>query len=226
MANINRKNTSSRRQGVSHQLVREERSVLLELPDHSMVPLRFTLARGSRRSYTLVVNEHGELELRVPWRTPESEISRILRERSLWIVRNMRVMSEKDEIRKAEHPHISEEERARTIRESVRRMRPLLADRIRYYEPMLPEGHRPITKVSIRDQRTRWGSCSSKGSLSFNWKLYLAPPQCLDYVVVHELCHLVEMNHSPAFWSLVESIMPDYRTWKKWLKDNGHTLDV
>lgn len=221
MSNIYRKKYTAPR-----QLVRERRSILLELPDHTLLPLDYTLARGPRRSYTLVVSEHGELELRVPRQTPEYEISRILRERSAWIVKTMRTMSEKDSVRQAERPHLTDEERARTIRESVRRMKPLLEDRIRTYEPMLPENHRPITRVTIRDQKTRWGSCSSKGTLSFNWKLYLAPPQCLDYVVVHELCHLVEMNHSPAFWSLVESIMPDYRTWKKWLRENGHTLDL
>lgn len=207
-------------------MIRESRSCLLELQDGTMMPLSYTLARSQRRSYTLVVNQHGELELRVPLRTSESEIRRILKDRSSWIVKNMKTMADRDAAREAEKPHLSEEELARTIKESVRRMKPLLADRIGHYEPMLPANHIPITRITIRDQKTRWGSCSSRGSLSFNWKLYLAPPQCLDYVVVHELCHLVEMNHSPAFWSLVESIMPDYRTWKTWLKENGYTLDL
>lgn len=221
MSNVNRKKRTPPK-----GLVREKRSVLLELPDHKLLPLRYTLARGPRRTYTLLVSARGDLELRVPTRTPEHEINRILTERSEWIVKTMKTMSEKDAVRQAERPHLTGEERARTIRESVRRLRPILEDRIRWYEPMLPSGHIPITRICIRDQKTRWGSCSSKGTLSFNWKLYLAPPQCLDYVVVHELCHLVEMNHSPAFWQLVDSIMPDYRTWQNWLRENGHTLDV
>ena len=79
-------------------------------------------------------------------------------------------------------------------------------------------------RISIREQKTRWGSCSSKGNLNFNWRLIFAPPEVLDYVVVHELAHRKEMNHSKAFYAIVESIMPDYRKWKKWLKENGGTL--
>ena len=80
--------------------------------------------------------------------------------------------------------------------------------------------------ISIRDQKTRWGSCSSKGNLSFSWRLILAPPKVLDYVVVHELCHRKEMNHSPRFWVLVESMIPDYKTHRKWLKENGEKLTI
>ena len=80
--------------------------------------------------------------------------------------------------------------------------------------------------MTVRDQRSRWGSCSSKHNLNFNWKLILAPPQALDYVVVHELCHLHEFNHSLRFWRLVESQMPDYEAWKKWLKIHGSELGI
>ena len=65
------------------------------------------------------------------------------------------------------------------------------------------------TSITIRDQKTRWGSCSSTGTLSFNYRLIFAPPKVLDYVVVHELCHLTHMNHAPAFWNMVGSVMPD-----------------
>lgn len=82
------------------------------------------------------------------------------------------------------------------------------------------------TSVTIRDQKTRWGSCSSRGTLSFNYRLVFAPPKVLDYVVVHELCHLTHMNHSKDFWSMVERIMPDYRTCKSWLKSHGQELNL
>jgi predicted metal-dependent hydrolase len=78
--------------------------------------------------------------------------------------------------------------------------------------------------ISIRSQRTRWGSASSSGALSFNWRLLLAPEEVLDYVVWHELCHLRVMNHSPRFWKLVEQGMPGYRGPRRWLADNGATL--
>ena len=77
------------------------------------------------------------------------------------------------------------------------------------------------TRITVRDQRSRWGSCSSKGVLSFNWRLVLAPHDVLDYVVVHEVCHLVEHNHSDAFWRLVERRRPGYREPKRWLDDHG-----
>ena len=81
-----------------------------------------------------------------------------------------------------------------------------------------------IKDIKIRQMKTRWGSCSSEKNLNFNWKLILAPPEVLDYVVVHELCHLKEMNHSKAFWNEVEKVMPEYETYKLWLKENGWRL--
>ncbi len=79
-------------------------------------------------------------------------------------------------------------------------------------------------RIQIRDQKTRWGSASSKGTLSFNWRLIFAQPQIIDYVVVHELCHLIESNHSPAYWALVDQIMPDAQRWRQRLKEVGETL--
>jgi len=75
--------------------------------------------------------------------------------------------------------------------------------------------------VSVRDQRTRWGSCSPTGTLSFSWRLLLAPYEVLDYVVVHELCHLRELNHSRRFWGLVAEARPDWRTQSGWLRVHG-----
>ena len=79
-------------------------------------------------------------------------------------------------------------------------------------------------RVTIRDQRTRWGSCSSLGNLNFNWRLILAPPAVLDYVVVHELAHRREANHSPRFWALVAAHCPDYQAHRAWLKNHGTML--
>ncbi len=80
------------------------------------------------------------------------------------------------------------------------------------------------TTLSIRGQRTRWGSCSAKGALSFNWRLLLAPEPVLDYVIWHEVCHLEAMDHSPRFWSLVGANCPDYREHAAWLRRHGGTL--
>ncbi len=80
--------------------------------------------------------------------------------------------------------------------------------------------------ITIRDQTTRWGSCSSTGGLSFSWRLILAPSFVLDYVAAHEVAHLEEMNHGPRFWKLVEQCIPDYRHAQKWLKNNGARLHI
>ena len=76
-------------------------------------------------------------------------------------------------------------------------------------------------RIALRDQRSRWGSCSTSGTLSFNWRLVLAPHDVLDYVVVHEVCHLLEHHHGPAFWRLVARRRPGYRESKAWLDEYG-----
>jgi predicted metal-dependent hydrolase len=83
---------------------------------------------------------------------------------------------------------------------------------------------RSYSKLTIRDQRTRWGSCSTTGAMSFNWRLLLAPEAVLEYVVRHEAAHLVVMDHSPRFWALMERSMPGYAQPRRWLRDHGATL--
>lgn len=80
--------------------------------------------------------------------------------------------------------------------------------------------------VEVKDYVARWGSCSKTGQLSYNWRIIIAPHQIVDYIVVHELCHLIEHNHGPKFWRNVESVLPDYRTQKAWLKSFGQTLTI
>jgi predicted metal-dependent hydrolase len=81
-----------------------------------------------------------------------------------------------------------------------------------------------VKSVAMRSQSTRWGSCSSGGSLNYNWRLILAPPHVLDYVAAHEVAHLVHMNHSPSFWRTVERALPDMERGKAWLKAHGKVL--
>jgi predicted metal-dependent hydrolase len=79
-------------------------------------------------------------------------------------------------------------------------------------------------RLSLRDTRSRWGSCSSQGVLMYSWRLIMAPPQVLDYVAAHEVAHLVEMNHSQAFWDVVEDIFPNHKPCRKWLREHGDKL--
>lgn len=76
----------------------------------------------------------------------------------------------------------------------------------------------------LKDQKTRWGSCSSKGNLNFNWRIIMAPDEAIDYIIIHELAHLTHLNHSEQFWKRVAAFMPDYEVWKKWFKDHGQEL--
>lgn len=87
--------------------------------------------------------------------------------------------------------------------------RRIIYERLSLYAPLIKV---TVKRVAIRNQRRRWGSCSSLGNLNFNYRTAFLPTELLDYIVVHELCHLRELNHSPAFWALVESILPDYQS--------------
>jgi hypothetical protein len=99
--------------------------------------------------------------------------------------------------------------------------RSVLTERTAYFARN--HGFKP-GKLRISSAKMRWGSCSARGTLSFTWRLVMAPLEVVDYVVVHELCHLKELNHSRAFWMRVETILPDYKQKRKWLKDNGKSL--
>lgn len=99
--------------------------------------------------------------------------------------------------------------------------REAICERVNFFKTQLNVDY---NQIRLKEQKTRWGSCSKKGNLNFNWKLVMAPPDIIDYVVVHELCHLIHMNHSPAFWQCVADVIPDYRICRLWLKKHGGEL--
>ena len=99
--------------------------------------------------------------------------------------------------------------------------RETIAARVAFFEQVV--GVHPRS-IRIKGQKTRWGSCSARGLLNFNWRLILAPPPVLDYVVVHELCHLVHLNHSSSFWARVKAVLPAYPEARAWLTEHGATL--
>lgn len=102
------------------------------------------------------------------------------------------------------------------------RAREYIFERLKHYSARTGIGY---SAFRITSARRRWGSCSAKDSLNFTWRLIRADPRAIDYVVVHELCHVVHKNHSRNFWKLVESFMPDYREQRQWLKENQFLLD-
>jgi predicted metal-dependent hydrolase len=149
-------------------------------------------------------------ELVVPVGTSDRAIDAALRTHAPWLARQL----EAECVRVLDPPQLSEQQGRRLARDLVRETVDAEAPRI---------GVR-CRGISIRDTRSRWGSCSSKGSLSFSWRLALAPRPILDYVVVHELCHLVHLDHSRRFWSLVERVRPDFGEQRDWLSDHGWEL--
>lgn len=99
----------------------------------------------------------------------------------------------------------------------------IIGQRCQWYADAI--GHKPVS-VKITEARKRWGSCGSKGTLNFSWRLVMAPPEVIDYVIVHELTHIGQMNHSPVFWRQVADILPDYKKQEKWLQENGGLLTI
>lgn len=181
--------------------------------------LNYTVIKSRRKTYSISIDENGNVLFRVPLSTSERQILQIAEEKKRWIVTHCQKRLEQKEHQP--DSGLSDVQKKALETRYKEAARSYIPRRVAYYHAMTGGTYRRIT---IRDQKTRWGSCSSKGTLSFNWRLMLAPPAILDYVVVHELCHLTHMNHSADFWHAVEAVCPDYRTARKWLKDHGHEL--
>lgn len=172
------------------------------------------IIRSRRRTLALQVTSQGRVVARAPLRMPSSEIYAFARSKSAWIDR--KVAGRRAQAAAAE-PVLTKDER-RALMEEARMVVP---QRVRHFAGLVGVSCR---SVMLRFQRTRWGSCSSTGNLSFNCLLMMAPPEVLDYVVVHELCHRREMNHSPRFWAEVERVCPEWRVRRRWLREQGAAL--
>ena len=171
---------------------------------------------SNRKSIAIQIKPNGTVVLRAPYGVPKKEINRILEEKRSWIEEHLQEVVKHQEQQRAV-PEFSKEE----INELANKALKYIPERVKYFAPIVGVNY---SRITIRNQKTRWGSCSTKGGLNFNCLLMLMPPEVIDYVVVHELCHRKEMNHSPAFWAEVEKVLPDYKVAKKWLKDNGAEL--
>lgn len=175
----------------------------------------YEIIRSKRKTYGINIAPGGKVSVRIPLRGSEKFAISFAESKKNWIASCV-LKLQNVPIQKEKTP--SEKRLEAIYRNAAREYFP---KRVSHYAHMLGVTY---GKISIRDQKTRWGSCSSEGNLSFNWRLILAPPDVLDYVVIHELCHRKEMNHSKEFWALVESLMPHYKECRKWLKKNGRDL--
>ncbi len=179
-------------------------------------PIHYQVKRSRRKSVSISVDREGGILVRAPYLTPEREIARIVENHREWIGKvTERIEKAKKSV--GEAGTLSPEE----IRALAEKALSVIPERVRYYAPLVGVTYGRIT---IRAQKTRWGSCSKKGNLNFNCLLMLAPPEVLDSVVVHELCHRKHMNHSKEFYDEVLWVFPEYRSAHKWLKDHGPEL--
>lgn len=182
----------------------------------STIHKKVEVVYSNRKSVAIQIKPDGTVVLRAPYGVPKRELNRILEEKSAWIEAHLQEIKEQEAEQKA-LPKFSKQE----IKELANKALAYIPERVKYYAPIVGVNY---TRITIRNQKTRWGSCSSKGGLNFNCLLMLTPPEVVDYVVVHELCHRKEMNHSKAFWAEVEKVLPDYKSAKRWLRENGGEL--
>ncbi|ARC89748.1 M48 family metallopeptidase [Rhodovulum sp. MB263] len=213
-------------------------------------PLEVTLRRSARaRRYSLRVSQlDGRVTLTLPQRAPEAEGLAFVREKEAWIRRHLSARPEGHVVRAGgtvpyegralplvpgtgRIPQMREGELAvpGSAEEVPPRVLAFLKIRARARLAAAADGHAAALGISyrrltVREARSRWGSCSSRGDLMFAWRLIMAPPEVLDYVAAHEVAHLVEMNHSSRFWSVVGGLMPGYEAPRAWLRANGAAL--
>lgn len=174
--------------------------------------MEYKIKRSSRKTLCLEITAEGLL-VRAPLRALNADIASFVEKKRDWIEKHLKKAQE----RESSAVKLTRKELENLAEQALK----IIPQRVAYYAPQVGVTYRRIT---IRNQHTRWGSCSSKGNLNFNCLLMLTPPEVLDSVVVHELCHRKEMNHSAKFYEHVLRVYPDYHKWNKWLKDNGRAL--
>ncbi len=182
-------------------------------------PFPYEIIYSNRKTLAIQITADNHVRVRAPRRMPRAEIESFLTEKEQWVLTHLHDTPPPSANASSDPAYapLTDSERRRYIRLA----REIFTRQVRYYADQM---HVTYGRISIREQKTRWGSCSSTGNLNFNWRLIFAPPAVLDYVVVHELAHRKEMNHSAAFYAIVEQVLPDYRTSQKWLRENGHLL--
>ncbi|MBU5417129.1 M48 family metallopeptidase [Anaerobutyricum soehngenii] len=180
--------------------------------------MKVTVIRSNRKTVAIQVNSNLSVTVRAPRSASEKDIEEILKKKEAWISKHIEKIKETKERFEAEPTEKLTREKVIALAEEALKVIP---ERVKYFAKVIGVTY---GKITVRNQKTRWGSCSSKGNLNFNCLLMLAPPEVLDYVVVHELCHRKQMNHSKAFWLEVEKVLPNYKEVRKWLKEEGSQM--
>lgn len=187
------------------------------MKDHKM---NVEIIRSNRKTIAIEITRTLQVLVRVPYLMPDRDVQQLIKEKSLWMEKHMDIMKKKIETYDYQKENISKFTEVE-VRQLADQALTTIPERVAYYAPIVGV---TFGRITIRNQVSRWGSCSSKGNINFNCLLMLTPPDVIDYVVVHELCHCKELNHSTKFWSEVSKVLPNYDVPKKWLKDNGNAL--
>lgn len=172
----------------------------------------YTIIRSNRKTVAIQITADGQVLVRCPERMSYLTIHRFVVEKESWIQKHLENYKPQPQL-----PKFTQEQ----LQELAEEARRIIPPRCAHFARLLGVNYGRIT---IRAQHSRWGSCSSQGNLNFNCLLVLTPPEVLDYVIVHELCHRVHLNHSSAFWDSLAQVLPDYASQRKWLKDSGRIL--
>ena len=188
------------------------RTAHFSFPEVIFLDISYTLLRSARKTLSLEIRPDGTLLVRAPKGLSEKAIRDFVASKESWILTKLRKYENRPPL-----PALTAAELA-VLKQQAKEYLP---GRVALYGPQVG-----VTwgRITIRAQKSRWGSCSRQGNLNFNCLLMLDPPEIRDYVVIHELCHRKHMNHSPRFWEEVERVCPDFLQHRKWLKDNGHLL--
>lgn len=180
--------------------------------------MKVTVIKSKRKTVAIQVNSDLSVTVRAPYGVTEKYIEEFLNKNESWISKHIEEIKTRKKRFESESTDKFTPEKIKLL---VDKALEVIPKRVEYFANIMGVTYGNIT---IRNQKTRWGSCSSKGNLNFNCLLMLAPPEVLDYVVAHELCHRKQMNHSKAFWSEVEKVFPDYKKSIKWLKEEGSQI--
>ena len=172
----------------------------------------YRIIRSKRRTIALEINAAGEVLVRCPQRCTKAQIEAFVQSKAAWLQTHLQKRAAQPKL-----PSLSNEEVHALAKQALE----VIPGRVAHFAPLVGVTY---DRITIRNQRSRWGSCSSQGNLNFNCLLMLVPPEVLDYVVVHELCHRKELNHAAGFWAEVARILPDYRIQRQWLKAHGSEL--
>lgn len=183
--------------------------------------LTCTVHFSDRKSISIQIKEDASIHVRAPYYVRPGKVEAFIEEKKDWIIKKHQEMLVRKEAALPVLTPKQEKQAALLKKRFMNAAKSYFPKRCAELQK-LTGGY--YTKITIRNQKTRWGSCSQTGTLSFNYRLMMAPPAVIDYVIVHELCHLTYMNHSNAFWKKVESILPDYALSKQWLKEHGREL--